>query len=182
LVKARRVIEATRDLDPHAYTLHLDGRCLMENPTPGVITRWQEASAGALKMVSDWLDEPERLGIENVEAWDPAAFAPLVTALPVGRTIDVGHLWLQGADAIDHLKQWIDRARVVHLHGIAERDHASLTHVASAELDRVTAFLAENFSGVVTIEVFNLANLTSSLEVLAESVGRSLGGGRWVPN
>ena len=25
LVKARRVIEATRDLHPHAYTLHLDG-------------------------------------------------------------------------------------------------------------------------------------------------------------
>jgi len=133
-------------------------------------------------MVSDWLDEPERLGIENVEAWDPVAFAPLVTALPVGRTIDVGHLWLQGADPVDHLEQWVDRARVVHLHGIAERDHASLAHVPSAELDRVTAFLAENFSGVVTIEVFNLADLTSSLEVLAESVNRVSGGGRWVPN
>jgi sugar phosphate isomerase/epimerase len=177
LVKARRVIDATRGLYPHAYTLHLDGRCLMSEHDGAVIARWQEASGRALELVSDWLSEPEKLGIENLEAWDPEAFAPLVKALPVGRTIDIGHLWLQGVDPIEHLERWIDRARVVHLHGIAERDHASLSHVSSQDLDRVTGFLMDNFSGVVTLEVFNLPDLTSSLDMLAGSMSRVRGGG-----
>ncbi len=179
LVKARRVIEVTRGLEPHAYTLHLDGRCLLSEPDREVVVRWQEASGRALELVSDWLDEPERLGIENLEAWDPEAFAPLVDRLPVGRTIDVGHLWLQGVDPIGHLERWIHRTRVVHLHGIADRDHSSLSHVPAEDLDRVTAFLMENFCGVVTLEVFNLPDLTSSLDVLAGSMGHVLGGGSW---
>jgi sugar phosphate isomerase/epimerase len=176
LIKARRVIEATRGLSPHAYTLHLDGRRLMSEHDDGVITHWQEASGRALELVSEWLDEPEKLGIENLEAWDPEAFAPLLDILPVGRTIDVGHFWLQGIDPLAHLERWIDRANVVHVHGIAERDHASLTHVPVEDLDRVTAFLMENFSGVVTLEVFNLPDLTSSLDMLAGSMSRVLGG------
>jgi sugar phosphate isomerase/epimerase len=179
LVKARRVIDATRGLDPHAYTLHLDGRCLMSEHDGEDVVRWQEASGKALGVVSDWLNDPTKLGIENLEAWDPEAFAPLVQALPVGRTIDVGHLWLQGLDPIDHLERWIDRARVVHLHGIAERDHASLSNVAPADLDRVTNFLLENFAGVVTLEVFNVADLRSSLDVLAGSMRRAMGGRTW---
>jgi sugar phosphate isomerase/epimerase len=176
LVKARRVIEATKGLRPHAYTLHLDGRCLMEQPGEADIVRWLEASTRALQVVTDWVDEPCLLGLENVEAWDPEAFAPILSKLAVGRTIDVGHLWLQGVDPLEHLRRWIGRARVVHLHGIAERDHASLAHVSSAELDRVTAFLVENFSGVVTLEVFNLSDLTSSMDALAGSMSRVMGG------
>ena len=86
-----------------------------------------------------------RLCIENLERWDPEAFAPVVKALPVSRTIDIGHLWLQGADPLEHLARWVDRARVIHLHGIAERDHASLAHVPAERLDPVIAFLAERF-------------------------------------
>ena len=172
LVKARRVIEATRDLAPQAYTLHLDGGCLMTDPDEATTARWRESSIRALELVGAWVDEPGLLSIENLEAWDPDAFAPIVSELPVGRTIDVGHFWLQGVDPIDHLERWIDRARVVHLHGIAERDHASLSHVPSVELDRVTAFLLERFSGVITLEVFSLPELTSSLEALAGSIHR----------
>ena len=176
LIKARRVIDVTRGLRPHAYTLHLDGRRLMSEHDDEVIAQWQEASGRALELVSEWLDEPEKLSIENLEAWDPEVFAPLLDILPVGRTIDVGHFWLQGIDPMDHLERWIDRAKVVHLHGIAERDHASLTHVPAEDLDRVTAFLMDNFAGVVTLEVFSLPDLTSSLDTLAGSMSRVLGG------
>lgn len=175
LVKARRVIDATRDLAPYAYTLHLDGRALMANPSPDELRSWQETRQNALAIVCDWLDEPERLCVENVEAWDPEAFAPVIRSLPVSRTIDIGHLWLQRQDPLDHLRRWIDRTRVIHLHGINERDHASLAHVQPTRLDPVIAFLLGHFSGVLTLEVFNEADLASSLSALRGSIARVTG-------
>lgn len=175
LVKARRVIEATRALDPFAYTLHLDGRPLVEPALGHELAGWQERSRRALEIVCGWLDEPQRLCVENLERWDPEAFAPVVAALPVSRTIDVGHLWVQGADPLEHLARWIDRARVIHLHGIDQRDHASVAHVEPARLDPVVAFLHERFTGVLTLEVFNEADLSSSLAALEASIGRVAG-------
>jgi adenosyl cobinamide kinase/adenosyl cobinamide phosphate guanylyltransferase/sugar phosphate isomerase/epimerase len=173
LVKARRVIEATRELKPHAYTLHLDGRALLAAPTARELAHWQDTGRRALEIVCGWLDEPERLCIENVERWDPEAFAPVVASLPVSRTIDIGHLWLQGADPLEHLARWVGRARVIHLHGIAERDHASLAHLPAERLDPVIAFLAAHFSGVLTLEVFNQADFASSQAALAASLARN---------
>lgn len=175
LVKARRVIDATAALRPAAYTLHLDGRDLPRAPTPEALARWQARQRLALELVCGWLAEPERLCVENLEAWDPEAFAPLVTGLPVSRTIDIGHLWLQGADSLAHLERWIDRTRVIHLHGINERDHASLEHVPHIRLDPVIAFILARFSGVLTVEVFNEADLASSLSALRASVARVTG-------
>ncbi|PKO23290.1 MAG: xylose isomerase [Chloroflexi bacterium HGW-Chloroflexi-1] len=181
LVKARRVIEATRALRPFAYTLHLDGRALIAEELPGAsqapgnwraLTHWQDNARRALEVVCGWLDEPERLCIENVERWNPEAFAPVVEALLVSRTIDIGHLWLQGADPLEHLARWVERTRVIHLHGIAERDHASLAHIPAEQLDPVIAFLVARFSGVVTLEVFNEADLASSQAALVASVRR----------
>lgn len=141
-------------------------------PGDGYLARWQENARRALEVVCGWLDEPERLCVENLERWNPEAFAPVVAALPVGRTIDIGHLWLQGADPLAHLSAWVERARVVHIHGIAERDHASLAHVPADRLDPVIAFLAEHFTGVLTLEVFNQADLASSQAVLAAALAR----------
>jgi sugar phosphate isomerase/epimerase len=137
------------------------------------LARWQDNARRALEIVCGWLDEPERLCIENVERWDPEAFAPVVEALPVSRTIDIGHLWLQGADPLAHLARWVDRARVIHIHGIAERDHASLIHAPVGQLDGVIALLAERFSGVLTLEVFNQADLESSQAALVALLARA---------
>jgi sugar phosphate isomerase/epimerase len=145
----------------------------MVGATSATLARWQDNARRALEIVCGWLDEPERLCVENIERWDPAAFAPIVAALPVSRTIDIGHLWLQGADPLDHLTRWVDRTRVIHLHGIAERDHASLAHVPAGRLDPVIALLAERFSGVLTLEVFNEADLASSQAALAAAVLRT---------
>jgi sugar phosphate isomerase/epimerase len=167
LVKAHRVIEATRDLDPFAYTLHLDGRLFLNGqPSTRAIARWQDQSTRAIEVVAAWVRSPHLLCIENVERWDPELFAPVLARVPVSRTIDVGHLWLQKADPVVHLEAWLDRTRVVHLHGIAARDHASLAHVPAADLDSVLALLQARFSGVLTIEVFGQADLQTSMEIL----------------
>jgi sugar phosphate isomerase/epimerase len=175
LRKARRVIEATRALEPYAYVLHLDGRALLEGTSPAGLAQWQANARRALEILCGWAGEPGRVCVENIERWDPEAFAPLVTALGVGRTIDIGHLWLQGVDPLIHLARWIERTRVIHLHGIGDRDHQSLAHARAAQLDPVVRFLAQRFDGVLTLEVFNQADLEESLRVLHESLARVTG-------
>lgn len=173
LVKAQRVIEATRDLRPYAFTAHLNGMLLMANPTQAELTRWQANAQRALEVVLDWLDRPEQLCIENIERWDATAYAPVVESLPVGLTADVGHFWLQGIDPVAFLEQWNERVRVVHLHGIAARDHASLALVSADQLDPVIEHLRQRFAGVLTLEVFNREDLASSLDALYASLART---------
>ncbi|MBN1628519.1 MAG: sugar phosphate isomerase/epimerase [Thermoleophilia bacterium] len=177
LVKARRAIDATRDLDPFAYTLHLDGQEFLgpggvAGMRPEAVRQWQTNGRRALELVCSWVPDPGRLSVENVEAWDPEVFAPVVAESPVARTIDVGHLWLQQVDPMDHLERWIDRARVVHLHGIAERDHASLALIPPERLDPVVDLLVTDFSGVVTLEVFDREDLRTSMQALRASIDR----------
>ena len=153
-------------LDPYAYTLHLDGAELLDSPSAAFIAGWQERSRRALTRVGEWLEHPELLSIENVEGWDPELFAPLLDEIPVSRVVDVGHLWLQGIDPLPHLERWTGRSRVIHLHGIAERDHSSLAGVSADLLDPVVDVLGRRFTGVVTLEVFSLDDFMTSMEAL----------------
>ena len=104
LVKARRVIEATAPLDPFAYTVHLDGHILIEDNSAVTLAQWQDNAAGALQLVAGWLPGPELLAVENVEKWDPSAFAPVLDRVPVSRTMDIGHLWLAGLDPMPNVR------------------------------------------------------------------------------
>lgn len=172
LVKARRVIERTRALDPWGFVLHLNGEALLGHPTMAQIERWQAQAQRSLEIVCSWLDDPYRLCLENVERWDPDFFVPIVERLPISRCIDVGHLWVQGADPLRHLNAWLDRTRVVHLHGLAERDHRSLAHMSPQQLDPVVALLAARYQGVVTLEVFGVDDFFSSRAAWQEAVVR----------
>ena len=99
--------------------------------------------------------------------------AAVLALAPASRCVDVGHLWVAGEDPIPHLVQDRSRLRLVHLHGVAQRDHQSLAWLPPGELRRVLHWLLQNaFDGVVTLEVFNQDDFWSSchavLEVLEE--------------
>ncbi len=171
LIKAARVIDATRALSPLAYTLHLDGRPLLERPDGGhldaqLLSAWRTGAAESLRRIAGWVGDPRLVCVENLEGWNPDLYAPIFDELPVSRTADLGHLWLRGEDAAAVLAGWLDRTRVVHLHGVATRDHASLKHVRPEQLDPVVELLQARFTGVVTLEVFDAGDLHSSLETL----------------
>jgi sugar phosphate isomerase/epimerase len=174
LVKARRVIDCTLPLHPWAYVLHLDGRELRDlsgggfpvGETPEV-KAWQERSARALEVVGGWAGGLERLAVENLERYPPGFILPVLDRAPVSRCVDVGHLWLDGHDPIPHLRQALPRTRVVHLHGVAGRDHQSLAHAPADRLRAVVRTLVrEGYSGVLTLEVFNEDDFHSSRAAL----------------
>ena len=180
LVKARRVIEATARLKPFAYTVHLDGQVVMEDNSSEALAQWQHNAAGALETVAGWLPGPEYLAVENIETWDPAAFAPVLDGVPVSRTMDIGHLWLAGRDPMPDVRDWCPRTRVVHLHGVGSRDHQSLSHAPAASLNAVVGHLADCFDGVLSLEVFNQEDFLSSLAVLQRAL--AMNGFRWSKN
>jgi sugar phosphate isomerase/epimerase len=168
LVTAKRVIDCTLGLDPWAYVLHLDGRAVRTSTDAELIRRWQDRSVRALEIVSEWAGSADRLAVENLETYPLDFIQPVLDRIPVSRCVDVGHLWLDGHDPIPYLQTALPRTRVVHLHGVAGRDHRSLAFMPREDVRAVFDELRRaNYSGVLTLEIFSEEDFLSSMEVIA---------------
>jgi sugar phosphate isomerase/epimerase len=167
LVKAKRVMDRTRRLDPWAYVLHLDGRSVKKSTDASVIARWQDHSVRALEITAAWAGGAEKLAVENLETYPLDFIQPVLDRVPVSRCVDIGHLWLDGHDPLPYLQAALPNTRVIHIHGLAERDHRSL---AFMPLEKVRAVWDElvraKFEGVLTLEIFSEEDFLSSLEII----------------
>ena len=173
LAKARRVIERTRALNPWAYVLHLDGRAVKDTPTGPAYERWLEQSLRALELAAGWAGAPELLAVENLEGYPLEFWEPVFERSPVMRCVDIGHLWRDGHDPLPYLRRALPRTRVIHIHGIGERDHQSLALVPPARLDAALGCLQTGgYAGVMTLEIFGLDDFNTSLQALLASQAR----------
>lgn len=167
LVKAKRVIDCTRALDPWAYVLHLDGKSVRTSTDAELIAHWQDQSVRALQIVAAWAGDAAKLAVENLETYPLDFIQPVLDRIPVSCCVDIGHLWLDGHDPIPYLRAALARTRVIHIHGIAERDHRSL---AFMQLEKVRAVWDElihaKYEGVLTLEIFSQEDFLSSMEVI----------------
>jgi sugar phosphate isomerase/epimerase/HEAT repeat protein len=166
LIKAQRVIERTLPLDPFAFVFHLDGKGV---ESPG----WVDNALRALEVVMGGIPDPARLAVENLENYPPDYLDPVLARAPISRTTDIGHFWKMGLNPLDYLPAWLPRTRVIHIHGMAERDHHSLALMTPEQLDPVVGLLIEaQYSGVVTLEVFETMDFFTSQAALFASVDR----------
>jgi len=178
--KASKVIECTLELNPWAFVLHLDGREILHNTDPANIENWNNQASRALKIVADLVQDARLLSVENLEKYPPNFWDEVLKRSAVSRCIDIGHLWYDGLDQIPYLEKYIDGARVLHIHGIAERDHKSLNNVPIIELTRVMNFiLRSGFQGVLTVEVFGEEDFKSSMAAVQEALNRLSLEGLW---
>ena len=167
LVKAKRVIDCTRGLDPWAYVMHLDGKAVRTSTDVELIQRWQGHSVRALELVSEWAGSTEKLAVENLETYPLDFIQPVLDRIPVSRCVDIGHLWLDGHDPIPYLQVALPRVRVIHMHGIAERDHRSLAFMPQEKVRVVwQELIRARYEGVLTLEIFSEEDFLSSLEVI----------------
>jgi adenosylcobalamin phosphodiesterase len=167
LVKAKRVIDCTRELDPWAYVLHLDGKAVRTSTDAELVKHWQDQSVRALEIVSAWAGGPDKLAVENLETYPLDFIQPVLDRIPVSRCVDVGHLWLDGHDPVPYLRAALPRTRVVHMHGISERDHRSLAFLSQERIRAVwEELLQENYTGVLTLEIFSEEDFRSSMDVI----------------
>jgi sugar phosphate isomerase/epimerase len=170
----RQAVETTHAVDVHAYVLHLwgftTGQVLPQLREP--VQR--QALLGALlaqasRSLSALCDivEPADLCVENLEDSLFDLALPLIEQHRVSICLDVGHLALQGGDALAFLAQHRDRIREIHLHDVKPaRDHLAL---GQGQLDYAALLekLAEvNYQGPVILEVNTKADLEQSLAAL----------------
>lgn len=151
LEQARRVIELTALLEPAAWVFHLE--------TEGAGSQlWQDEGIRALEALMSLAPAPHTLALENLESYSPDLLEPVFAALPIARTLDIGHLWKADIDPGPIVERWLPEARVVHLHGCTAHDgrahdHLSLACVPNEVLDPIIERL-RTFTGVLTLEVF----------------------------
>ena len=155
------------ELNPWAYVLHLDGRSVKDSKDDQVLLQWQDQSVQALKIVADWAGGTEKLAVENLEGYPIDFLSPVLERVSVSRCVDIGHLWLDGIDPVPYLHAALPRTRVIHLHGIAERDHRSLAFMPQEKVQIVLRELIRtNYQGVLTLEVFSQDDFLSSLDTI----------------
>ena len=167
LVKAERVIDCTRALEPWAYILHLDGKSVRTSTDAELIAHWQDQSVRALQIVAAWAGDAAKLAVENLETYPLNFIQPVLDRIPVSRCVDIGHLWLDGHDPIPYLRAALPCTRVIHIHGIAERDHRSLAFMPEEKVRAVwDELLRTKYEGVLTLEIFSEEDFLSSMEVI----------------
>lgn len=171
LQKAEKVIACTRALSPWAYVLHLDGRLVESSPGPDTLARWVSDACQALEAVAALIGDRSRLCVENLENYPAELLFPVLEEVPVSLCVDVGHLWLRERDPVSFLREQLGRTRVIHLHGIGDRDHQSLLHQGVEAVKPVLELLSRRqYTGVLTLEVFSREDFFASRRLVAEAV------------
>ena len=168
LAQIALIVKRVQPLEPFAYILHPEGIARDATPTAATLATWQRDLAESVARIVDLGIAPERLVMENLK--HPFEWcAPIVEAAGLSVCIDIGHLWLNQQDVTAHLRRWLPRTRVIHLHGEHNgRDHISL---AAADQTRLATVLQElqgppPYTGVVSLEVFSFEDTATSIETL----------------
>lgn len=140
---------------------------------PDAISAWFDRAALALESLGDWAGDCGLLAIENLDGYPPHFSFPLLERVSAAQCIDIGHLWKDGVNPSAYLNACLPRTRVIHLHGISERDHQSLAHMPAHNIDEViNQLLSTPYAGIVTLEVFSESDLSSSLDAIRGSLTR----------
>jgi sugar phosphate isomerase/epimerase len=195
--KVRRAIDWGRPLAPLGYTVHVylgDGERDAAPPTDldawrarahrSLETLLAEGIAGSgppdaaaqkqtVKTDRFWASPPPAVLCVECIDYDFALIAPVVRALDLSVALDVGHLLRDGRGLRAAVDEWLERTRILQLHGTrvdqhGVRDHKSLSYAPRGEIEWLWRTLRERqFGGVVTLELFDAADLDESLALVS---------------
>ena len=107
LIKAHKVIDCTRELNPHAYVAHLDGRDVIHQYDPISLVKWNQQAMIALQQVSKWVQNSRILAVENLEHYPIELWDEVIKQALIHRCVDIGHLWVDGHDPVSFLEDRI---------------------------------------------------------------------------
>lgn len=172
--KVRRAIDWGRPLAPLGYTVHVYLGDREHDPAPpSDLDGWRARARRSLEALAREV-APRALCVECID-YDFSLVAPVVEELDLSVALDVGHLMRDGADLRGMVARWLDRARILQLHGTTPddkggRDHKSLRHAPAGEVAWLLRTLAAaQFDGVLTLEVFDPDDLAESLALVRSS-------------
>jgi len=178
----RGVIQKTLRLNPSFYVLHLD---FINPPTPPLlkggeggfkqemdIEAWRLRLIRPLKEILNEGIEPKRISIENL-GYPFEWIEDMVNEFGFSICLDIGHILTHGYDLRHYLKTYLPRTSIIHLHGVHKgSDHLGIETLPDPDLNLILSAL-HHYHGIVSIEVFSINELNSSLSILEEKWTKS---------
>ncbi len=173
----KRMIEATADLAPFAYVLHVDAHdTTSREPTPATdVEAWTRNVSRSIEDILSTGVSPRHLCVETL-AYRFEFLDPIIASFDLGVCLDIGHILLYGFDLDQHLDRYLPRTRVLHAHGIRDgKDHRGLEHLDPNARDRVIQALSADAatSRVFTLEVFSQRHFDTSMHVMCERLAEN---------
>lgn len=167
----RRVIARMAPIEPFAWILHLHGDRRGDPPTDDP-PRWIAQNRRSLAELLETGPAPRNICIETLD-YDFRRVEGLVEEFDLSVGLDIGHLLLHGRDPAAHLDRWMERARVVHVHGIDGQgmDHRDLGRLPEGLLEELAMRLSRLPAWdvrVVTMEIFGEDDFERSMQAVAE--------------
>lgn len=166
-----KIIELFAPLNPTTHTLHLemepDIKDNIENPEKLQI--WEKRTRQSLGSLVSHLSDPGMISIETLDY--PFEFVEsLVEQLSLSVCIDAGHQIKHGYNLMETFERHKFRTPVIHLHGVdfsqkKIKDHTGLDKLPKQYFRQVQTILKQ-FTGVVSLEVFNARDLNCCLAAL----------------
>lgn len=162
----KRVIQRTLSLLPSTYTLHLDLRN-KEGQEETDIKSWQQRIVLSIEeIVSDEI-HPEKISIETLGY--PFEWAEeIISKFGVSVCLDLGHILLYKQDLQGYMDKYLSKTSIVHFHGHQNGiDHLGIDKLDGKTIDLILSHL-QNYTGVLSIEVFSQKDLMDSIKTLEE--------------
>jgi len=173
----RGVIQKTLRLNPSFYVLHLN---FANPPTPPLlkggkggfrqemdIEAWRMHVIRSLKEILKEGIEPKRISIENL-GYPFEWIEDMVNEFGFSICLDIGHILTHGYDLRHYLKTYLPRTSIMHLHGVHKGlDHLGIETLPEPDLNLILSAL-HHYHGIVSMEVFSINALNSSLSILEE--------------
>ncbi|MEE8399755.1 MAG: cobamide remodeling phosphodiesterase CbiR, partial [Desulfobacterales bacterium] len=159
----KQVIDLTAPLSPTTCTLHLTYEAHSRGPAD--ILTWQGHIRDSLGQLFDEGVNPAILSIETL-SYPFQWIDGIIREFDLHICMDVGHLIVNHVDVLSFYRQYAHIIPIIHLHGVENsRDHLPLDRLSKADFDPVLQLL-EDYSGIVSLEVFSYPALIASLNHL----------------
>ncbi len=168
LSQVEKIINTTSSLKPYSYILHFQG--IDSNASIGDVTAWQRrCSYFCSNLLKNNLIDTIDISVENL-SYPTDWYLPLINDFGFSHCIDIGHLWIQQSlDWKEHLETYLDKTRVIHLHGVSEgKDHISLNKSPIEDIAHVLHVLNLHYTHIVTMELFSVTHTWQSFKVVEE--------------
>lgn len=161
--KMIEVMDLVRPLDPSAMILHVPySEKSLDDP---VVRNWQNRVDQNLKKIVSAVDNKKIIAIETLD-YPLELLEGIIVDLDLAICLDLGHLMVYDYDVLEVFNKFASKTSVLHLHGVENGcDHRTLERL-SDKLFKTVLQVLNDFSGVVSLEVFSFENLDSSLKYL----------------
>jgi sugar phosphate isomerase/epimerase len=161
--KMIQVMDLVRPLDPSALILHVPYH--EKSFDDQVVRNWQNRVYQNLKEIVSALENKKIIAIETLD-YPLDLVEDIIVDLDLAICLDLGHLMVYDYDVLEVFKKFAPKTSVLHLHGVANGcDHTALERL-SDKLFKTVLKVLNDFTGVVSLEVFSFENLDSSLKYL----------------